>query len=77
MFTLELEQIEGIGKATADRLREAGFANVEFFGFTSIASSGQLSVLLSSLSLFFSAVRWTAGLKSDRCRCVSRCDGEQ
>jgi len=57
MFTLELEQIEGIGKATADRLREAGFANVEFFGFTSTASSGQLSVLLSSPSLIFSAIR--------------------
>jgi hypothetical protein len=57
MFIMELEQIEGIGKATADRLREAGFANVEFFGFTSIASSGQLSVLLSSPSLIFSAIR--------------------
>ena len=57
MFTLELELIEGIGEATADRLREAGFANVEFFGFTSIASSGQLSVLLSSPSLIFSAIR--------------------
>ena len=33
-FTLELEKIESIGKATAERLREAGFANVETLAVT-------------------------------------------
>jgi len=31
---LELEQIEGVGKATAERLRKAGFANVETLAVT-------------------------------------------
>jgi len=31
---LELEQIEGVGKATADRLRKAGFVNVETLAVT-------------------------------------------
>lgn len=31
---MEMDQIEGVGKATAERLRKAGFANVETLAVT-------------------------------------------